>query len=101
MDVVMPSFAKSFPTMLVPPDTLRIIGTALSGGTHERKTPLVTNKASLLGSKGLMVSPGFSNFDVGPRKYPWSMGINRHFPFLIICAKRFFIPQSIFKSSFV
>src|SRR3989339_514133 len=47
-----------------------------------------------------MVSPGFSSFDVGPRKYPWSIGINRHFPFFIICDKRFFIPQSMVKSSF-
>ena len=28
-----------------------------------------------LSSRGLMVSPGFSRHRVGPRKYPWSMGI--------------------------
>src|SRR3990172_4559544 len=102
IEVVIPSFAKSFPITLVPPDNLSIIGMLLSGGTHDRSTPRVTNSASLYGRSGFIVSPGFSNFDVGPRKYPWSIGINRHFPSgLIICDKRFFIPQSIIESSFV
>ena len=46
MEVVIPSLARSFPTTLVPPDTLRIIGLVLPGSTDERNTPLVMKKAS-------------------------------------------------------
>ena len=47
IEVVIPSFARSFPTMLVPPDTRRIIGIFSAVSTHARNTPLVTNSASL------------------------------------------------------
>ena len=46
MEVVIPSLARSAPTVLVPPDTRRTMGLVLAGSMAERSTPLVTNKAS-------------------------------------------------------
>jgi len=46
MDVVTPSSERSFPTILVPPETLRMMGFVFSGSMDARKTPLVTKMAS-------------------------------------------------------
>jgi hypothetical protein len=82
--------------MLVPPDTLRMMGLLPTGSMAARKTPLVQKSASQYSIIGLMVSPGFSSLLVGPRKYPWSIGINMHLPSDPISDdNRFFIPQSI------
>jgi hypothetical protein len=52
IEVVIPSSERSFPTILVPPETRRMMGFVFSGSTDERKTPLVTKIASQYGSSG-------------------------------------------------
>jgi hypothetical protein len=70
MDVVIVSLDKSSPTILDPPETRSTIGVLLSAETDDRSTPLVSINESAKFKSGLIVSLGFSNFSVGPRKYP-------------------------------
>ncbi len=70
IDVVIVSFERSSPNMLVPPETRKTIGTLDSGVTHLLNTPLVSIKESANLKSGLIVFSGFSNFSVGPKKYP-------------------------------
>jgi hypothetical protein len=55
IDVVIVSFDKSSPTILVAPDTLRTIGTLVLGFTDVRKTHLVSISESANDSSGFIV----------------------------------------------
>ena len=67
IEVVRASCARSAPTMLVQPETLRIMGTLSMGSMQARNTPRVQNKPSQNCSRSLTVSPGLSSFRVGPK----------------------------------
>jgi hypothetical protein len=69
-EFVIVSLDKSSPTILLPPETLKTIGTSVLGFTEVRKTPLVTIKESAYDKSGLIVLLGTSNPSVGPKKYP-------------------------------
>src|SRR6476469_8210118 len=103
IDVVIVSFERSSPKILVPPETRSTIGIFDSGSTQVRKIPLVNIKESAYFSNGSMVFFGSSNLSVGPKKYPWSTA--NMTPFLscgfIILDKRFLIPQSIYDNLIV
>src|SRR5206468_12534709 len=97
IDVVIVSFERSSPKILVPPDTRSTIGIFDSESTHVLKTPLVSINESACFSSGLIVFFGSSNLSVGPKKYPWSTASMTPFPScgFIILDKRFVIPQSM------
>src|SRR3989338_2271195 len=65
IDVVISSFDSS-PSTLGPPDTLKKIGVVVVGLIQFLRSPLVTNKQSEYGNKGVIVSLGFFNPVVGP-----------------------------------
>lgn len=67
-DVVMASSDRAGPTMLVPPETLRMMGVSTSGSMEDRRIPLVSMSASVYGISGFTVLHGFSSLLVGPRK---------------------------------
>ena len=70
MLVVISSFDKSSPTILVPPDTRSTIGTGYFESTDVRCTPRVIINESQYFSNGAIVFFGASSFSVGPKKYP-------------------------------
>src|SRR5205823_8898340 len=70
IEAVTVSLDKSSPITLLPPDTLKTIGTSVLGITDVRRTPLVIIKESAYGKRGLIVLLGISNLSVGPKKYP-------------------------------
>ena len=67
---VISSRDKSSPIILEPPDTRKIIGTLVKVGTDVLCTPLVSIKESQYFNSGAITFFGFSNFSVGPKKYP-------------------------------
>ena len=96
-ETVISSWDKSSPIILEPPDTLKTIGVSDFGSTEVLWTPLVSIKESQYFSKGAITFFGFSNFSVGPRKYPWSTAnINARLLLgLIILDNLFCNPHSI------
>ncbi len=64
------SFDKSSPIILEPPETRKTIGTLVEVGTEVRCTPRVSINESQYFSSGSITFFGFSNFSVGPKKYP-------------------------------
>ena len=68
--VTISSCERSSPIILLPPDTRKTIGTRCFGSTHERCMPRVSMSESQYFTSGSTVFLGFSNFSVGPRKYP-------------------------------
>ena len=67
-EVVTASSDRSGPTMLVPPETLRMTGVPSLGSMEARSIPLVSMSASVYGRRGSTVFHGSSSLLVGPRK---------------------------------
>jgi hypothetical protein len=69
-EVVIVSFERSSPIILLAPETRNTIGMLLFGFTDVRKIPLVSIKESAYDKSGFIVLLGTSNRSVGPKKYP-------------------------------
>ena len=70
IEAVIVSLDNASPTILVPPETRKTIGTSVLGDTDVRRTPLVIIRESICDNRGFMVFLGTSNPSVGPKKYP-------------------------------